>query len=85
MRKWIEAICERIEQMKCSQSVMVKTMLYCGTRLFRYVALWKPPDGDGDVKAVHFANSEADFNTSVRTRVEELDERFKEHHEEIRG
>lgn len=61
-----------LEQKEWWNRVLFQMLLWSGTRLFRVVASYAP-DG-GHVRALHFALSQGDLNTSVRLLVESLDQ-----------
>jgi len=47
--------------------------------MFNFVVLWRgtdEPRPHDQVKAIHFAKSERDFNMSIRTHVEWLEQKY---------
>jgi hypothetical protein len=56
----------------CWDRFLLKLFLTIGTRMFGYMAASASGDGN-QVKAIHFAVNEREFNISVRTFVDRLD------------
>jgi hypothetical protein len=52
--------------------LLLKMFVMIGAQLFGYARIWAP-EHRNNVKAVHFAVSERDFDISVRTYVDWLD------------
>jgi hypothetical protein len=61
----------RLKFIRWWDTFLLKLFLTLGTRMFGYVAT-STPDGK-QLKAIHFAVSEREFNISVRTFVDLLD------------
>lgn len=57
---------------KWVQQATIKLFLLLGTRMFNFIQTYC--DEQGRTRAIHFAMSQRDFNISVRTQVELLDE-----------
>lgn len=57
-------------------------MVWCATGRFRFIQEWAEEPG-GEVRVMHFAKTEREFNTACRQRVEWLDEGRPAQHEEI--
>lgn len=64
---------DRLTNMKCTQHGLQYIMLWCAVRVFRYVVTWNPPEHRSELRGLFMAPSQRDFNTGVRTIVEELD------------
>ena len=62
----------RLKLIRCWDRFLLKLFLIIGTRMFGYMAASAPGDGN-QVKAIHFAVNEREFNISVRTFVDRLD------------
>jgi hypothetical protein len=62
----------RLKLIRCWDTFLLKVFLTIGTRMFGYVAASAPEDGN-QVKSIHFAVNEREFNISVRTFVDRLD------------
>jgi hypothetical protein len=61
----------RLKFIRCWDTFLLKLFLTLGTRRFGYVATSAP--GGKQLKAIHFAVSEREFNISVRTFVDLLE------------
>jgi hypothetical protein len=65
-------MCIRLKFIRCWDAFLLKLFLTIGTRMFGYVATPAPEDRK-QLKAIHFAVNEREFNISVRTFVDWLD------------
>jgi hypothetical protein len=57
----------------CWELLLLKLFVAIGKRKFGCVAIWAPGAGK-TVKAIHFAINQREFNISIRTFVERLDQ-----------
>jgi hypothetical protein len=62
----------RLKLIGCWDRFLLKLFLTIGTRMFGYIAASSQGAGK-QVKAIHFAINEREFNISVRTFIDRLD------------
>lgn len=72
---------EAVDALTLIRKLLNRVMIWCATGRFRFIQEWSQPP-DARVRVMHFAESERDFNTACRQRVEWLDERRPAQHEE---